>query len=172
MPLSGCLRRICLAEGPAPAAGASSGVSAIGEQTELGEEGEEEQSRRRSVKGRAEVTVMHQTQEHMEITCTPSPVHKPQCPVLGSCVVFPEKILQQMSVCECGADHRACSWESRRKIGTFPPFPSPCFFTPSCVFSGPVRSGGDGTGQGQSHQLCHSPDSSTPVSVRVLSSTH
>lgn len=31
------------------------------------------------------------------------------------------------------------------KSGTFPPFPSKSFVTPSCVFSSPARSGGGDT---------------------------
>lgn len=73
-------------------------------------------------------------------------------PVLGSGVVFPEKILQQMSVYErevvSGLITDPATGKIEEKPGTFPPFPSKSFFTPSCVFCSPVRPGVGGTGSG------------------------
>lgn len=112
VPLSGCLRRICLAEGLAPAAGASSGMC-----QQLGSNQSWVRRERRSrvgrwvQKGGAEVTCdqwdalntgAHGKQLHT-CTCPQTPMSF-GCywPVLGSCVVFPQKILQQMSVYGCG----------------------------------------------------------------------
>lgn len=77
-------------------------------------------------------------------------------PFSGSCmrcVFLAEKALQQMPVYGCGIVFgliiEPWSWENRRKPpGTFPPFPSKSFVTPSCIFSSPARSGVGGTAGG------------------------
>lgn len=148
-PLSGCLRRICLAKG---LAGASSGVcqqsgskqSWVRRERRSREEGECGKGEQSSLG----TSGMHQTQEHMETTCTPSPVHrplhKPQYALVASfrfLCGFPRE--DPSAVCECGADHRACSWESRRKTWDFPTISKYKFFhSLLCVFwSSEVRWG-------------------------------
>lgn len=77
-------------------------------------------------------------------------------PFSGSCMCclfLAEKTLQRMSVYRCGIVFgliiEPWRWENRRKApGTFPPFPSKSFVTPSCKFSSPARSGVGGTAVG------------------------
>jgi len=69
------------------------------------------------------------------------------------CVCLAEKTLQQTSVCGRGIVFglivEPWSWENGRKApGTFPPFPSKSFVTPSCIFSSPAKSGMGGTAVG------------------------
>lgn len=93
MPLSGCLRRICLAEGLAPAAGANYGM-----RQQLGSKQSWVRRERRSrvgggvQKGGTEVTGdqwdalnpgAHGNQLHT-FTCPQPPLHKPQCPLVAT----------------------------------------------------------------------------------------
>lgn len=137
MPLSGCLRRICLAEGLAPAAGANYGMC-----QQLGSKQSWVRRERRSragggvQKGGTEVTGdqwdalnpgAHGNQLHT-FTCPQPPLHKPQLlwlPLASFRFLcgFPrEDPSADVSVWMWNClwlDHRAWNWENRRKVWDF-----------------------------------------------------
>lgn len=147
MPLpgvSGCLRSICLAEGLAPVAGVSSGMC---QQLRSKQSWVRRESRSRAGarvrKGGAEVTGdqwdapnprARGNHLHMSTDPTAQTSMSFGCywPVFGPCVVFPERILQQMSVYRCGIVSgliiEPATGKVEEKPGTFPPFPSKTFF--------------------------------------------